>query len=65
MSKAEASSYEYHSYLLRLWRRGATWQVILESIASGERLVFADLDGLVEFLAGETAGDNGEEQLPA
>jgi hypothetical protein len=51
---------DYHSYLLRLWRvnGGAAssgpvepeWRTSLEHPLSGERVGFASLDDLVEFL---------------
>ena len=65
MTKAKDAPYEYHSYLLRLWRRGLAWHVMLEPVGSGERQVFADFESMVEFLRKQTAGDSGEEQLPA
>jgi hypothetical protein len=45
---------EHCSYLLRLWRAGAdgSWRASLQSIPSGERHMFADLESLVAFLFG-------------
>ena len=44
------------AYLLRLWQaRGADgmiWRASLESVLSGERLSFADIEELLSFLAG-------------
>jgi len=50
----------YLSYLLRLWQvdtegsgsqvGGAVWRTSLESSLTGERLGFASLDELIEFL---------------
>jgi len=46
----------YAAYLLRLWQaRGADgmiWRASLESVLSGERLSFADIEELLSFLAG-------------
>jgi len=44
---------EYRSYLLRLWRvqtDGQSWRAMLENIETGERLGFASLKKLIEFL---------------
>lgn len=43
---------ERHSYLLRLWRDGSkeAWRASLQSVQTGERHMFADLDSLVAFL---------------
>jgi hypothetical protein len=43
---------EHWSYLLRLWRAGGdgSWRASLQSIPSGERHMFADLDSLLAFL---------------
>ncbi len=47
-------SREYISYLLRLWKvSGAglpVWRASLEDVHTGERLGFADLQGLLKFL---------------
>jgi len=48
---------DYRSYLLRLWRAGEGengWQASLESIHTGKRRGFADLDALVAYLRRET-----------
>jgi hypothetical protein len=50
---AHATNREEHwSYLLRLWRAGGDggWRASLQSIPSGERHMFADLDSLLAFL---------------
>lgn len=41
-----------HSYLLRLWRSGAdgAWRASLQSVQTGERHMFADLESLLTFL---------------
>jgi hypothetical protein len=41
-----------HSYLLRLWRNGAAggWRASLQSVQTGERHMFADLESLLAFL---------------
>ncbi|MFN8495025.1 MAG: hypothetical protein U0350_45900 [Caldilineaceae bacterium] len=43
---------EHHSYLLRLWRSGAdgSWRASLQSVQTGDRHMFADLDSLLAFL---------------
>ena len=47
---------EYFAYLLRLWRenRDGCWRVLLENPNEKERIGFANLDELVEFLEGKT-----------
>jgi len=48
----------YTSYLLRVWRVGeqgrTTCRALLENIATGERVGFSDLDGLLVFLEKQT-----------
>jgi hypothetical protein len=48
----------YLSYLLRLWQAGSpgrvVWRASLESVQSGERLAFANLEALFERLRAET-----------
>jgi hypothetical protein len=48
----------YLSYLLRLWlengEEGMSWRVSLESTESGERVGFANLDLMVEYLNQKT-----------
>jgi hypothetical protein len=48
----------YTSYLLRVWRIGrperTTCRALLENIATGERVGFSDLDGLLVFLEKQT-----------
>jgi hypothetical protein len=42
---------DYHAYLLRLWREeGENWRVSLQSIRTGERFGFADLQTAVYFV---------------
>lgn len=49
----------YVSYLLRLWctttERKPVWRGSLQSVASGERRSFADLDMLWAYLKAQTA----------
>jgi hypothetical protein len=47
---------DYLSYLLRLWRTGTSgeWQASLEAPVTGERVGFANLDGLFDFLRTQT-----------
>jgi hypothetical protein len=42
----------HQSYLLRLWRSGADgqWRASLQSVQTGERHMFADLESLLAFL---------------
>ena len=45
--------HDYLSYLLRLWRvdkEEAVWRASLESPLTGERIGFASLDALFDFL---------------
>jgi hypothetical protein len=48
----KANQVEYRSYLLRVWRGGADggWRASLQSIPTGERHMFADLESLLAFL---------------
>lgn len=46
---------EYTAYLLRCWRDGMVWRYSLERIDGGKRHGFADLEGLIAFLHGQTA----------
>ncbi len=48
---------EYLSYILRLWREdkpGSRWLSSLQNPISGERIGFADMDELFEFLRKKT-----------
>ena len=51
-------SLHYKAYLLRLWYAsetdGAKWRASLENAHTGERRGFADLPGLLAFLAEHT-----------
>ena len=53
----------YMSYLFRLWRdsKSVPWRVSLESIATGERRLFASIEALFAFLEAETGGDDKKE----
>jgi hypothetical protein len=43
----------YRAWLLRLWREpDAAWRAALEDPRTGQRLAFASLDKLAEFVAG-------------
>lgn len=53
---------DYVSYLLRLWRESgqkATWRASLEDPVTGERLGFASVDELFDFL--QKCMEDGEE----
>jgi hypothetical protein len=55
----------YLSYLMRLWRvsdeEEPVWRASLKSAHSGERLGFAGLEELFDYLRAETGlGDGGE-----
>jgi hypothetical protein len=58
----------YLSYLLRLWQAGSAggkvWRASLESVQSGERLAFAGLEALFEYLRAETGVEAAPEQDP-
>ena len=43
---------EHEAYLLRVWRsnNNAGWRASLQSVRTGERHMFADLDSLLAFL---------------
>lgn len=47
---------EYFAYLLRLWRenRHSPWRVLLENPNAEEKIGFANLDELIEFLQNKT-----------
>lgn len=49
----------YHSYLLRIWRDGVDhpWRASLQSVASGQKVPFADLHTLFAFLVEQLAED--------
>ena len=51
----------HQSYLLRLWRSGADsgWRASLQSVQSGERHMFADLDSLLAFLVEQSQATAG------
>ncbi len=49
---------EYLSYILRLWREvkpGSNWLSSLQNPITGERMGFADMDELFEFLRKKTS----------
>ena len=48
----EASHEDQFSYLLRIWRSGPedTWRASLQSVQTGERRMFADLESLLSFI---------------
>ncbi|KAA3662560.1 MAG: hypothetical protein DWQ04_13065 [Chloroflexi bacterium] len=50
------SKREYMAYLLRLWRenRDGSWRALLENPNTKERVAFANLNELVEFLENKT-----------
>ena len=48
---------DYRAYLLRLWRTAdGQWRASLETAQTGERLAFASLAQLAEYLARSTEG---------
>ena len=64
----------YHSYVLRLWctsgEEAAAWCASLEEIQTGERVGFAHLEALIEYLralvGGATGrGGSGDDRSPA
>jgi hypothetical protein len=56
---SEERGSDYISYLLRLWRTStdgqAVWRASLTDPLTAERIGFADLDALFEFLRRQTA----------
>jgi hypothetical protein len=52
MNFQDPHSYEYQSYLLRLWREGAqgTWRGSLQDTATGQVSYFASVESLYSFL---------------
>ena len=58
----------YHAYLLRLWptKRGgvAGYRVSLESVATGERENFPDLESLLAFLKAQEDGLRRGQRVP-
>jgi hypothetical protein len=57
---------DYCSYLLRLWRDGATapWRASLEAPGHAAAHMFSDLDALFAFLRAQT-GDAGTLEQPS
>jgi len=55
----EPEKTDYCSYLLRLWRDGATasWRASLEAPGRASAQMFTDLDALFAFLRSQTNGD--------
>jgi hypothetical protein len=57
----------YLSYLLRLWqvkdRQGWIWQASLESPTTGKRWGFQNIDGLMDFLQGQTQQGTSSDDL--
>ena len=55
---------DYLAYLLRLWRasgeEGAVWRASLQSPRTGERIGFASLDELFDFLREQTGVASNE-----
>lgn len=49
-------SADYVAYLLRLWRdsAGSPWRASVQSVQTGEKILFADLDALFTFLESQT-----------
>lgn len=47
-----AANNDYRAYLLRLWRSGpdGDWRGSLQSVQTGERHLFADMEALLAFL---------------
>ncbi len=57
MPPKTAAAPDYHAYLLRLWRTAdGQWRASLETAQTGERLAFASLAHLAEYLARATEG---------
>jgi hypothetical protein len=57
MTKGRVKRQGYLSYLLRMWQESEerpVWRASLQSPQSGERLGFASLDILFDFLLGQT-----------
>ena len=55
--KSAREQADYVSHLLRLWRGSgakAVWRASLENVFTGERVSFASLDELFDFLRGQT-----------
>ena len=50
------SDFEYRSYLLRLWRESAhnAWRASLQSTATEQVVLFADMTALLAFLFAQT-----------
>lgn len=56
----------YHSYLLRLWRTAeGHWRASLETVQGGERLAFASLAQLADYLALATEDPAPSQPTPA
>lgn len=51
-----SSSYQYHSYLVRLWQdgEGMPWVVSIKHVATGEKMFFDGLECFFAFLRTQT-----------
>jgi hypothetical protein len=56
---------EYFAYLLRLWRENSdgSWRALLENPNAEERIGFANLADLIEFLENKTGEAIGQDRL--
>lgn len=56
-----SSQIQYHAYLLRIWQDiydgQPVWRASLENAKTGERIGFATLTDLVQFLCAQTNSD--------
>ncbi len=66
--RARTPRFPYCSYLLRLWpasgESAAEWRASLEEVGSGERVGFASLEALVEYLKAIVAGSGESRRSP-
>jgi len=55
----------YQSYLLRLWQVGerqcVQWRASLQSVRTGQRVIFSGLEELFEYLQAETGAEAARE----
>lgn len=54
------SSPHYCAYMVRIWRENtnASWRASAQSVRTGEKIYFADLEHLFDFLRRQTTDDH-------
>lgn len=69
LARSSSRSNPYRSYLLRLWRvetgGGTMWRASLETVGTGARHGFAQLQDLYAFLEAEVQGNDTNPPRPS